>query len=91
MAKQDENLLTLAAFKEMIELNELIFTAVQEADSIEIGDNGEIIMTGESKNSAFKDICKRHNPISDAQNWKKNDVDFNCVVTAKPWDFAYKD
>ena len=54
-AKTDDNLLTLAAFEELIELNDLIFTAVHDVEEIEISENGEIIMTGNDRKSALKD------------------------------------
>jgi len=52
-------LLTLEAYAEMLELHNIIFTAVQEVQNLEINEKGQIVATGDGKKTAFEDVCER--------------------------------
>ena len=83
MAKgPEENLLTVPAFAEMIELNELIFNTENDAQKLEYVD-GELIKTGEESSTSYGDICSRHIPVELVFAWKKNTVDKDVSLAYK--------
>ena len=76
-AKEDYSLLTLDAYKEMLELHNIIYTAVQEVQELELDENLNLVEIGTGKKSAYPDICELSNIIINEYNYKKNTVDQN--------------
>lgn len=52
-------MLTLDAYAEMLELHNIIFTAVQEVQELELNEAGVLVAAGSGKRTAYPDICAR--------------------------------
>ena len=58
----------------MIELNDYIFNAVQEAQVLDFVD-GKVVKTGEKSETSYGDVCRRQETLEQNYSWKKNTVD----------------
>ena len=76
-----DNLLTLTAFEEMLELHELFFTAVHEVTDLELDQQGELVAAGSGKKSKYKDICLRSGTIQNQYSYKRNSIDHDVSST----------
>jgi ABC-type branched-subunit amino acid transport system ATPase component len=76
--------LTLDAYTELLELHQIIFTAVQEVKDLTIDEKGNIVAVGTGKKTTFEDICEK----SQISSGKKNTVDKNVSRTPKVCNFC---
>ena len=76
-AKED-SLLTLDSYREMLELHDIIFTAVQEVQELELDENLNLVEICTGKKSAYSDICELSRIVFHKEYaYKKNTVDKN--------------
>lgn len=76
----------------MIDLHELIFNSVHEAQVLDYKD-GELIFTESDKKTSFGEICRRFNNVKNEFSQKSNSVDQDVsmmsIIAFVLTNFAY--